>query len=348
MKGHVLSIINGGMDRMNNIITLSQGDGGKQTRKLIQQLFYHYFDNPLLLSGQDSAVIDSFDGKLAFTTDSFVVKPVFFNGGDIGKLAVCGTVNDLAVSGAKPLYISSGFVIEEGFLYSDLVKIVQSMKAMCEECGALIVTGDTKVVEKGGLDGIYINTSGIGSIMSGFEPKPLVAGDQIIVSGTIGEHGTTIAINRYHLNIEGKISSDCAPLYSVVNALKEYAASIKMMRDPTRGGLATVLHEFALDSGLGMHLFKQQIPISDGVRSVTHLLGLDPYYMACEGRMVLVVSEKESQAIVRKLQSLEVSKDAAIIGCVVNDSKGKVYVENEYGGKRIISDYDGIMLPRIC
>ena len=333
---------------MNEVIKLIHGDGGKHTQMLIKQLFYKYFNNKLLFQEQDATVFPGIKGKMAFTTDSFVVKPLFFLGGNIGKLAVCGTVNDLVVSGAKPLYLSAGFIIEEGLSMEILEEIVKSMGEVCLQCGANIVTGDTKVVEKGGVDGIFINTSGIGSITNGYEIKPIEAGDQIIVTGNIGDHGTTIAANRYDIKVKGDFKSDCAPLYQFIEKLKEHFTSIKIMRDPTRGGLATVLYEFSLICKLGIHLIEEEIPISESVKVINKLLGLDPLYMACEGRMVLVVKESEVQNVLKTIQSIDQGKEARIIGIFVEEPKDTIFIENYFGGKRILAPLEGNMLPRIC
>jgi len=333
---------------MNEAIKLIHGDGGKHTQMLIKDLFYKYFNNILILQQQDAAVFKTIEGKMAFTTDSFVVKPLFFSGGNIGKLAVCGTINDLVVSGAKPLYLSAGFIIEEGFALETLEEIVKSMGEVCHECGANIVTGDTKVVEKGSVDGIFINTSGIGSIINGYEIKPIEADDEIIVTGNIGDHGTTIAANRYDIKVKGDFKSDCAPIYPFIEKLKEDFTSIKIMRDPTRGGVATVLHEFSSLCKLGIHLIEEEIPISEGVRTINKLLGLDPLYMACEGRMVLVVKGSESQKVLKIIQSMDQGKEAKIIGKFVKEPKETIFIENYFGGKRILAPLEGSMLPRIC
>jgi hydrogenase expression/formation protein HypE len=333
---------------MDEVIKLAHGDGGKHTQLLIQQLFYKYFNNKLLLQGQDSAILPTIKGEIAFTTDSFVVKPLFFSGGNIGKLAVCGTINDLVVSGAEPLYLSAGFIIEEGFSIQNLRSIVKSMGEVCAEAGVTIVTGDTKVVEKGAVDGIFINTSGIGRVVNEYNIKPIEAGDRIIVTGGIGEHGTTIALQRYDIKVKGDFSSDCASLHTFTQELREYFTSIKIMRDPTRGGLATVLYEFSYLCGLGIHLIEEDIPISEGVRVVNQLLGLDPLYMACEGRMVLVVKESEAEKVLEIIKSMKQGKEARIIGKFVKEPQGTIYVENYFGGKRILEALDGNMLPRIC
>ena len=333
---------------MSEMIKLIHGDGGKYTKMLIEQLFYKHFNNNILLQEQDSATFIAVQGKMAFTTDSFVVKPLFFSGGNIGKLAVCGTVNDLAVSGAKPFYLSVGFIIEEGFSMEILEEIVKSMGETCLECGAKIVTGDTKVVEKGSVDGIFINTSGIGYITNRYEVKPIEIGDKIIVTGGIGEHGTTIAVERYGIKVKGDYKSDCAPLFPFIEKLKEHLSSIKIMRDATRGGLATVLHEFSSLCRLGIHLMEEEIPISESVKGINKLLGLEPLYMACEGRMVLVVKEAEATKILNIIQSIDQGKGARIIGKFVKESNQNIFIENNFGGKRILPPLEGSMLPRIC
>lgn len=333
---------------MSEVINLIHGDGGKHTKTLIEELFYKYFNNNILLQEQDSAIITSIQGKMAFTTDSFVVKPLFFSGGNIGKLAVCGTINDLVVSGAKPLYLSAGFIIEEGFSMEILKEIVKSMGQTCLECGTKIVTGDTKVVEKGNADGIFINTSGIGYIANGYEVKPIEAGDNIIVTGEIGEHGTTISVERYGINVKGDFKSDCAALYPFIEKLREHFTSIKIMRDPTRGGLATVLNEFSSRCNLGIHLVEDEIPISESVKAINNLLGLDPLYMACEGRMVLVVKESEAKNVLKIIQSIDQGKGAKIIGKFVKGFNQNIFIENSFGGKRILGPLDRSMLPRIC
>lgn len=333
---------------MKEVIKLIHGDGGKHTKMLIEKLFYKHFNNNILLQEQDAATFPVLQGKMAYTTDSFVVKPLFFSGGNIGKLAVCGTVNDLAVSGAKPLYLSASFIIEEGFSMELLEEIVKSMGQTCIECGVRIVTGDTKVVEKRSVDGVFINTSGIGYIVNEYEVKPIEVGDKIIVTGGIGEHGTTIAVERYELKVKGKFESDCASLFPFIEKLKDDLTSIKIMRDATRGGLATVLHEFSSLCNLGIHLFEEEIPISESVKAINNILGLDPLYMACEGRMVLVAKESEALKVLNIIQSTVQGKEAKIIGEFTSKSNKDIYIENNFGGKRILSTVDGSMLPRIC
>lgn len=333
---------------MNEVIKLVHGHGGKHTNELIEGIFYKYFNNSILDVGADSAVFPVSQGKMAFTTDSFVVKPLFFSGGNIGKLAVCGTVNDLAVSGAKPLYLSAGFIIEEGFPIETLDLIVKEMSLQCEVSKIKIVTGDTKVVEKGCIDGLFINTSGVGSIENNYKINNIEPGDKIIVSGNIGEHGTTIALERYHIDIKSNIKSDCAPVYEIISILKKYYPFIKIMKDPTRGGLATILNEISDRVGLSIKLMEESIPIEREVSAVNQILGLDPLYMACEGRVVFVVKSEMAEEILNKLHNLEQCGNANIIGSFTDDLEHMVYMENSFGGMRILNILDGEMLPRIC
>ncbi len=334
---------------MDNNIKLIHGDGGKDTSVLIKEIFHKHFNNDLLINSQDASVFEVGQGKLAFTTDSFVVKPLFFSGGDIGKLAVCGTINDLVVSGARPLYISCGFIIEEGFRIDLLEQVARSMGKICKETGVKIITGDTKVAEKGSVDGLFINTSGIGVVNRGYEQKPIKEGDRVIVTGGIGEHGTTIAIQRYEMKVKGNLGSDCMPLNKIIEKLEKYADKIKLMKDPTRGGLATALNEVAEFAGMGIHLREEQIPIKKEVVSVNQIIGLDPLYLACEGRMILVVDQKECDIVLKEIRQCEGCEDSAIIGSFVScEAHPIVFMETLIGGKRIIGTLEGTMLPRIC
>lgn len=333
---------------MNEKIKLVHGDGGKYTDELIKNIFYKHFNNSILMSGIDSALFHTSNGKMAFTTDSFVVKPLFFSGGNIGKLSVCGTINDLAVSGAKPLYLSTGFIIEEGFSIDTLNLIVSEMAKQCELSKVKIVTGDTKVVPRGCADGLFINTAGVGIIQNDYEMKKIEAGDKIIVSGSIGKHGTAITLARYNIDVKSNIKSDCASVYQIVNDLKEYYPFIKIMKDPTRGGLATILNEISNISGLSIKLMEENIPILKEVMGVNKMLGLDPLYMPCEGRIVLVVKSEAADEILYRLQKLDQCQDISIIGSFTDDSEQLVYIENSFGGKRILNTLDGEMLPRIC
>lgn len=334
---------------MDNNIKLIHGDGGKDTSILIKEIFHKHFTNNLLINSLDASVFEVGQGKLAFTTDSFVVKPLFFSGGDIGKLAVCGTINDLVVSGATPLYLSCGFIIEEGFSIDLLEQLALSMGRTCKESGVQIITGDTKVVEKGAVDGLFINTSGIGIINKGYEQKSIKEGDKIIVTGGIGEHGTIIAIERYEMKVKGNLKSDCMSLNKVNEKIKEYIDSIKLMKDPTRGGLATALNEISKFAEMSIYLQEEHIPIKKEVVSVNQLIGLDPLYLACEGRMILVVDQKASEKVLKEIRQCEGCEEAAIIGSFVNSgAQSIVFMETFIGGKRIIGPLEGSMLPRIC
>ncbi|MCY6356236.1 hydrogenase expression/formation protein HypE [Clostridium sp. ZS2-4] len=327
-------------------IELIHGDGGKYTGELIEKIFYRNFQNDILLEDMDSALLSVDKGKIAFTTDSFVVNPIFFRGGDIGKLAVCGTVNDLTVSGAYPICLSAGFIIEEGFSLEKLERIADSMGKICEQANVKIVTGDTKVVPKGKVDGVFINTSGIG-IIKGYTSKEIQAGDSIIVTGTIGEHGTAIEVDRYNLKVEGNIQSDCAPLNYLLDCLEKYKESIKLMKDPTRGGIGEILNEISKKSKLGIHIFEKNIPIREEVKGINEMLGINPLYLASEGRMILVVESSKAEEIKEELKKQYGCVNASIIGDFT-DRAEFVYIENGFGGKRILNSLDTQMLPRIC
>jgi hydrogenase expression/formation protein HypE len=333
---------------MSEKIKLIHGDGGRYTDLLINEVFYKHFENNLLLDKSDASVFE-LNGKLAFTTDSFVVKPLIFPGGDIGKLAVCGTINDLVTSGAEPLYLSCGFIIVEGTDMDLLERIVVSMAEVCRSTDTKIITGDTKVVEKGALDGIFINTSGIGIIKNGYKPKTMEIGDDIIITGGIGEHGTTIAIERYNINVNGNFKSDCNPLNGLIKLLDKYLSGIKIMKDPTRGGLATILNEIAHKSNKNIKIIEENIPIKPQVKWVNELIGLDPLYLACEGRMVLVASRDVSEDIIKVLKQDINHQESQIIGYLIEEnSKPVVFMETPIGGKKILGALDGDMLPRIC
>lgn len=334
---------------MESKIRLHHGDGGKHTARLISEIFYSHFGNPILSNSQDAAVFNIQSNNLAYTTDSFVVKPLFFRGGDIGKLAICGTINDLTASGASPLYITVGFIIEEGFDLKALDKIAHSMGKMCGETGASIVAGDTKVVEKGCADGIFINTSGLGMIVSNYKARAAEPGDEIIITGTIAEHGTAIMIDRYNLNIECDIISDCSPLCSIISGLGDNLKYLKLMKDPTRGGLANALCEIAADQRLCISLIEDKIPVSRSVRIVNEMLGTDPLYLACEGRMILVVKKGFGERVLQHVRSLKYCKDAEIIGAfTVNNTSSIVTMITTAGGKRILTMLENPMIPRIC
>lgn len=327
-------------------IELLHGDGGKYTWELIDKLFYKNFKNKILLQDMDSAILSIKENRIAFTTDSFVVNPIFFRGGDIGKLAVCGTINDLSVTGAKAQYLSVGFIIEEGFLFKELQKIVESMANTAMKVNVTIVTGDTKVVPKGKVDGVFINTSGIGTLKK-YIPKRIKVKDSIIITGTIGEHGTAIEVDRYNLNVKGKIESDCAPLNFLPKLTQKYSDSIKIMKDPTRGGVGEILNEIAKKSNLGIHIFEEKVPIRKEVQGINEMLGINPYYLACEGRAILVVDSNKAKEIENELKIEYGCNNASIIGNITDEEKF-VYIENNFGGKRILGSLESEMLPRIC
>jgi hydrogenase expression/formation protein HypE len=332
---------------LSDKIKLAHGDGGTKTNRLIRDIFLEsYGGDENLIS--DSFVFTTEKSRLAFTTDSFIVKPLFFRGGDIGKLAVCGTINDLATAGAKPLYLSAGFIIEEGFEVEELRKIANSMGEISKNTGVRIVTGDTKVIEKGSADGLFINTSGIGIVSESYCTSPIEAGDEIIITGSIAEHGTAILLDRYDLEIESDIISDCCPLNFLVSDLANELQYIKMMKDPTRGGLATILNEIAASTGLNAELYENQIPINKQVKAVNDLLGIDPLYLACEGRMVIIIKKGYGKLILEHLHNLKECENARIIGRFTSDEQGIVYLQTNIGGRRILPALDAQTVPRIC
>jgi hydrogenase expression/formation protein HypE len=303
-----------GMERMDEKITLSHGDGGADTQRLIRNVFWQYFNDSIANTMPDSFVFEARGNKLAYTTDSFVVKPLFFRGGNIGKLAVCGTVNDLVTAGAIPLFLSAGFIIEEGFSIEKLHLIAKSMSDVCKQTGARIVTGDTKVVERGSADGIFINTSGIGLVTEFYNPRQTQPEDEIIITGGIAEHGTTILLDRYELGIETELESDCVPMCCLVNGLGETLNHVKLMKDPTRGGIATALNEIAAEQGLDIELNEQSIPVKSEVQGISEILGIDPLYLASEGRMLIVVEKGFGGKMLRHIKALENCSEAQIIG----------------------------------
>ncbi len=336
---------------MENIITLAHGSGGSATLALIDNVFKKYFRNEILAAGDDSAKLEiGNSGNIVFTTDSFVVTPIFFKGGNIGKLAVCGTVNDLATSGATPLYLSCGFIIEEGFSIEELEKIVESMALTADECGVKIVTGDTKVVQKGAVDKIFINTSGIGVLPEGvnISGRNAKAGDKIIISGTIGDHGSCILLERENMGFQAEIKSDCAPLAGVVQDMLKITRQLHVLRDPTRGGVATTLNEIAAQSNVTVQIYEEKLPVKREVQGVCELLGMDPLYMANEGKLLIFVPGDQAGDVLEALKKNNYGRDAAIIGEVINDSEAKVVLKALSGGTRIIKLLAGDQLPRIC
>jgi hydrogenase expression/formation protein HypE len=331
-------------------ITMSHGAGGKATQTLIEAVFLDAFRNPVLEPLEDAARLQVNGSRIALTTDSYVVSPLFFPGGDIGDLAVNGTVNDLSMAGATPLYLSAGFILEEGFAVADLTRIVASMQAAAQRAGVQVVTGDTKVVQKGKADGCYINTAGVGVIEHGANLGVAQArpGDVVMVSGPIGDHGITIMLARGELDIEADISSDTAPLNGLVAGLLAAAPGVRALRDATRGGVATILNEIATAAGVGVLVSEDDIPVRAEVRGASELLGIDPMYVACEGRLVAVVSPQDADSALAALRAHPLGEQAAIIGTVTAEPPGIVQLKTAFGGTRIVDLLVGDPLPRIC
>ncbi len=331
-------------------ITMSHGAGGKATQTLIEALFLSTFANPLLEPLEDSARLHINGATVALTTDSYVVSPLFFPGGNIGDLAVNGTVNDLSMAGATPLYLSAGFILEEGFGVADLARIAASMQAAAQTAGVQVVTGDTKVVEKGKADGCYINTAGVGVIDHGINIGVAHArpGDVIIVSGPIGDHGVTIMLARGELDLEADVSSDTAPLNGLVASLLAATSGVRALRDATRGGVATILNEIATAAGVGVQVCEDDIPVRPEVRGAAELLGIDPMYVACEGRLVAVVRAEDADAALAALRAHPQGGQAAVIGVVTAAPAGIVQLKTSFGGTRIVDLLVGDPLPRIC
>jgi len=332
-------------------ISLMHGSGGKASHELIEKLFVATFGSKALLAMEDSAVLQAGRERIAFSTDSFVVDPIFFPGGDIGSLAIHGTVNDLAMRGAKPLYLSVGMILEEGFAYRELETIVRSLKAAADKAGVEIVAGDTKVVQAGKADKIFINTTGIGLIdkeidISARNGRP---GDRIILSGTMADHGTTILCQREGLHIQGGFVSDSAPLNHMVAAMvREAGKGIHVLRDPTRGGVGTTLNELAQSSGVGIRIREADLPVRDDVRGACELLGLDPLYLANEGKLLAFVDPSRVESLLAVMQKMEYGENACIIGEVVGDHPGQVVLQTSIGSSRIVDMLHGEPLPRIC
>ncbi len=343
-------------------ITLAHGSGGRAMHELVEGLFLEYLRNPMLELLEDQAVfeVNQTNGhgpaRLAFTTDSYVVDPIFFPGGDIGRLAVNGTVNDIAMSGARPLYLSAGFILEEGFAVEDLRRILESMRAAAAEAKVQVVTGDTKVVQKGSADKIFINTAGIGVIEQPLNISAARAevGDKVILSGTLGDHGTTIMIARGELELETEIESDTAPLGALVREMLDEAAQVSTvdalhcLRDPTRGGLATTLNEIALSSEVCMEIQEDLVPVREEVKGACEILGLDPLYVANEGKLVAIVRADAAEQLVARMRENIYGRDARVIGEVKAEPQGIVALKTGFGGTRIVDMLAGEQLPRIC
>jgi hydrogenase expression/formation protein HypE len=330
-------------------ILLAHGSGGKLAHDLVEKSFVRALANPLLDKLDDSAVFD-LSGRLAFTTDSYVVSPIFFPGGDIGKLAVCGTVNDLATSGAKPLYLSLSFIIEEGLLVSELEKVVESVQKAAGEAGVEIVTGDTKVVTRGSADKLFINTAGVGVILegvsiSGTNAKP---GDKVILSGAIGDHGIAVVSKREGLSFATKLKSDCAPLGGLVADMLKASPDIHALRDPTRGGLATSLNELAQQSKVSIRIEEKAILVREEVLAACEMLGFDPLYVANEGKMIAIVPSQDADKVLKAMRQNKYGKEAIIIGEVMGENPGRVVMKTVLGSWRIVDMLVGDLLPRIC
>jgi len=363
---------------MSEKILLAHGSGGQMSHELVEHLFLKYFDSPILARLDDAAVFgvsDSLDLRpetlnlrLAFTTDSYVVSPIFFPGGDIGKLAVCGTVNDLAMGGATPLYLSVGLVLEEGLLLADLERVVASMATTAQDAGVQIVTGDTKVVDRGKADRLFINTAGIGVVPAGVElgGDRVRPGDIVILNGTVGDHGMTIMSQREGLRFDSPLVSDCAPLHGLVARMLDALPApggygnpprmgeelsmeaLRCLRDPTRGGLATALNEVAGKSGVGIEIEEQAVPVRDAVRAACELLGLDPLYVANEGKLVAFVAPEAADTVLDAMRAHEYGREAAVIGQVTSEHVGRVVLRTPLGARRILDMLVGDQLPRIC
>lgn len=334
---------------MNDVVTLAHGSGGKQTAELIDTVFKAHFSNPEF-TADDAALLSVGGANLAFTTDGFIVSPPEFPGGNIGKLSICGTVNDLACMGAKPLYMTCAFVLEEGFPLAKVEAYAAAMAKTAAEAGVRIVAGDTKVAGKGQVDGLFITTTGIGLATEGVHLSGALArpGDAVIVSGDIGRHGCTILLARSQFGIDADITSDCAPLWGTVQSMLETTKDIHVIRDATRGGVGTVLHEIAAQSGVGIRLDGAAIPVAPSVRGVCGMLGLEPLYLACEGRLVIFTPKDKAPAIVERLRQGKYSGEAAIIGEVTAERPGRVVVRTEIGAETLLPPPGGELLPRIC
>jgi len=334
---------------MNNKILLAHGSGGKLSHDLVGKNLIPPLSNPIIDKMDDASVFE-LNGRVAFTTDSYVVSPIFFPGGDIGKLAVCGTINDLAMSGASPLYLSLSLIIEEGLSFEDLERIINSVKQAAEDSGTKIVTGDTKVVNQGSADKLFINTAGIGLIPPGvnISGSNAMPGDKIILSGAIGDHGIAIMSQREGLRFKMPIESDCASLNMLVSDMLAFSSHIHCMRDPTRGGLATSLNELAMQSGVGINIEENKIPVHEAVNAACELLGFDPLYVANEGKLVAIVSPTHAEEILNVMKQNCYGKESIIIGEVVEEHVKKVIMKTTLGASRIVDMLTGELLPRIC
>lgn len=332
-------------------VVLGHGSGGRMTQRLIASVFYPPFENPVLMRGDDAAVVEPpRDGRLAVSTDSHIVSPLFFPGGDIGRLSVCGTVNDLAMMGARPLWLTAAFILEEGLSIEVLMKVAASMKQAAAEAGIAVIAGDTKVAERGKADGLFINTSGVGWIPEGRAPHAANAevGDAVLLSGALGDHGIAVLAERGDLAFETEVQSDIAPLNQLVEAMFEASPRLHALRDPTRGGLATALNEIAGMSGVGIQLEEAAIPVHPSVEAACEMLGFDPIYVANEGKLVAFVPEEDSEAVLDAMRAASYGSEACRIGTVIEEPAGRVLMKTAVGGTRVVDVLAGEMLPRIC
>ncbi len=334
---------------MSDTVKLAHGAGGKQTAELIDKVFRHHFNNPQF-TADDAAVLEVGGTRLAMTTDGFIVSPYVFPGGNVGKLSICGTVNDLACMGAKPLYMTCAFQIEEGFPMEALETIAASMEKTAVEAGVRIVAGDTKVAGRGQVDGVFITTTGIGLLSEGVSTSGAFArpGDAVIVTGDVGRHGCTILLAREEYGIEASVTSDCAPLWGTVQGMLDTSSKIHVMRDATRGGVGTVLYEIAEESSVGIRLDAAAIPVDPAVKGVCGMLGLEPLYLACEGRLVVIAPKEEAPKLLEALHRDPYGQRAAVIGEVTREHAGRVVVTTEIGGQTLLPQPSGELLPRIC
>jgi hydrogenase expression/formation protein HypE len=334
----------------DEVVTLAHGSGGKATRALVENVFVEALDNPALAALGDSALLSADGARLAFTIDSYVVKPLFFPGGDIGELAVNGTINDLAVAGARPLALAAGFVIEEGFAIEDLRRIAGSIARAGARAGVPVAAGDTKVVERGKADGVYVTTSGVGVVSprASLGAERVRPGDRVLVSGTIGDHGTAVMVARGELDLEVELESDTAPVHELTESLLELGDALRWMRDPTRGGLATALNELVEQADVAVVLEESALPLHPAVVGTCELLGIDPVYVACEGRLIAVVAEEAAGAALQRLRSHPLGAGATVVGEVRSEPAGLVLMETAFGGSRIVDMLVGDPLPRIC
>jgi len=339
------------LDMKNGRVDLTHGSGGRAMAQLIHDVFLRHFDNPWLAAQNDGACLPfPAGGRLVMATDSHVVSPLFFPGGDIGCLSVHGTLNDVAMNGARPLYLAASFILEEGFPLADLARIVESMARAAKAAGVPIVTGDTKVVEEGKGDGVFITTTGVGVVADGIDVSGDRArpGDCILLSGHLGDHGVAIMSLREGLSFETTIESDSAALHTLVAAMTDAVPTLRCLRDPTRGGLAAVLNEFASQSGVGMLIRERDIPVREPVLAACELLGLDPLYVANEGKLVAICPPEDAARLLAAMRAHPLGQDAAIIGEVVEDDHGFVQMETAFGGRRMVDWINGEQLPRIC